>query len=139
MARVKTTSLIKKPITATTTDIKKERKYRHRRGFQSLRNIRRFQKNTDIILRETPFRRLVEDILGDLEKDNDMADGSYRFSRDSLQCFRMSVEQFIVTLIDRSYKVTLHSGRKVLMSKDIEFIMKSHFEKFISTKTPVSS
>ena len=46
--------------TTSTTGVKKPRRYKP--GLVALREIRKLQKSTDLLLRKLPFQRLVKDI-----------------------------------------------------------------------------
>ena len=41
--------------------------YRYRPGTVALREIRRYQKSTDLLIRKTPFQRLVREVLQDVK------------------------------------------------------------------------
>ena len=46
------------------------RPHRYRPGTVALREIRRYQKSTDLLLRKAPFQRLVREIMQDLKKSD---------------------------------------------------------------------
>ena len=43
--------------------------YRYRPGTVALRDIRKYQKSTDLLIRKAPFQRLVRDIAQDFKND----------------------------------------------------------------------
>jgi histone H3 len=43
--------------------------HRFRPGTQALREIRRYQKNTELLIRKLPFQRLVREIAQDFKTD----------------------------------------------------------------------
>ena len=43
--------------------------HRFRPGTVALREIRRFQKSTELLIRKLPFQRLVREIAGELKND----------------------------------------------------------------------
>ncbi len=51
----------------------KKKKKRYKQGTVALREIRRYQKGTELFIRKLPFQRLVREIMQDLFKD-----GQYR-------------------------------------------------------------
>ena len=71
--------------------------HRYRPGTVALREIRRYQKGTDLLIRKLPFQRLAREILQDLNNP-----GSYprhtaeRFQATSLLAIQESVEAFSV-------------------------------------------
>jgi histone H3 len=46
-----------------------KRKHRYRPGTVALREIRRFQKTTDLLVKKMPFQRLVREIAQDFKSD----------------------------------------------------------------------
>ena len=73
MARMKQTaikhvqgSLVKKHPVAV-QEVKK--KHRYRPGTKALMEIRRYQRNTDLLIRKRPFQRLVREVLQDFRSD----------------------------------------------------------------------
>ena len=44
--------------------------HRYRPGTVALREIRRYQKSTNLLLRKAPFQRLVREIMQDLKKSD---------------------------------------------------------------------
>jgi histone H3/H4 len=47
--------------------------HRYRPGTVALREIRRYQKSTDLLLRKLPFQRLVREIAQDFKNDLSVA------------------------------------------------------------------
>ena len=73
--------------TPTAGGVKKP--HRFRPGTVALREIRRYQKSTDLIIRKAPFQRLVREIMQDFRKD--------------LRCQSTAVSQcYVECLLDKS-------------------------------------
>ncbi|KAJ1736762.1 histone H3.1, partial [Coemansia sp. RSA 1821] len=53
--------------TSTTGGVKKPHRYRP--GTVALREIRRYQKSTELLIRKLPFQRLVREIAQDFKTD----------------------------------------------------------------------
>ena len=51
---------------------------RYRPGTVALREIRRYQKSTELLIRKLPFARLVREIAQDFKTDLRFPEGSYR-------------------------------------------------------------
>ena len=62
-----TPSLARPPITGTVP-----RAHRYRPGTVALREIRKYQKSTELLIRKLPFRRLCREILQDFKTDGRM-------------------------------------------------------------------
>ena len=91
----------------------KMKKFRARPGVVALREIRRLQRSTDLLIPRYPFQRLVREICGNINTD-------LRFSSQGLQALQESSESFISGLFEDSYLCTLHAKRVTLMPKDIQ-------------------
>jgi histone H3 len=57
----------KKPPTATSSTVK--RPYRNRAGTVALREIRRYQKSTELLISKLPFQRLIREIAQQFQAD----------------------------------------------------------------------
>jgi histone H3 len=57
---------------ATQKAIAMRKHHRWRPGTVALREIQKFQKNTDLFIRKAPFQRLVKEIVQDLSRKSDL-------------------------------------------------------------------
>jgi histone H3 len=96
--------------------------HRYRPGTVALREIRRYQKSTDLLIRKTPFQRLVKDIYQDiarhpsrryLPKDN-------RWQGSSILALQEAAEAYHVGLFEDTNLCALHGKRVTVMPKDIQ-------------------
>ena len=62
-----TTKATRKSAPSTTGGVKKPRRYRP--GTVALREIRRYQKSTELLIRKLPFQRLVREMAQDFKTD----------------------------------------------------------------------
>lgn len=85
-----------------------------RPGTVALREIRRYQKETKLIIPREPFFRLVRQITGNLNTGADV-----RFRRSCIEAFREASESYLVSLMSDSYNVSIHCNRKTLMGRDM--------------------
>jgi len=87
---------------------------RWRPGTVALREIRKYQKSTDLLIRKAPFQRLVREvtILG-LEKSQ------LRFQSMALLCLQEAAEAYLVGLFEDSNLCALHGKRVTVMAKDM--------------------
>jgi histone H3 len=93
------------------TKEKKPRRYRP--GTVALKEIRRYQKSTDFLIRRVPFQRLVREIT------NDTRDG-IRFQSAALEALQCAAEAFLVGLFEDTNLCALHSKRVTIMPKDMQ-------------------
>ena len=87
------------------------KKRRYRPGVVALREIRRYQKSTDLLLPKRSFQRLVRESLA--------KEGDYRLQSTALLALQEASEAYLVSLFEDSYLCALHARRQTLMVKDM--------------------
>ena len=87
---------------------------RYRPGTVALREIRRYQKSTELLIRKLPFQRLVREIAQDLGKMN------MRFQSGAIMALQEASEAHLVSLLEDSNLCTIHAKRVTIMPKDIQ-------------------
>lgn len=87
--------------------------HRFRPGTVALREIRRFQKSTDLLIRKLPFSRLVREIAQEYKAD-------LRFHIGALQALQEGSEAYLVGLLEDSNLCAIHAKRVTIMPKDIQ-------------------
>ena len=91
---------------------------RWRPGTVALREIKKYQKSTDLMLRKAPFRRLVKELI--LEAGQDMSlTYQPRCSFSALEAIQEAAEMYLVHLFDDSNLCAIHSRRVTIMPKDL--------------------
>ena len=93
--------------------VKKTKGHRFRAGTVALREIRRYQKSTELLIRKLPFRRLVREIAQDFKTD-------LRFRSDALSTLQESSEAYLVGLFEDTNLCAIHAKRVTIMPKDIQ-------------------
>jgi histone H3/H4 len=73
------------------TTVKKPHRYKP--GTVALREIRRYQKSTELLIRKLPFQRLVREIAQDFKSD-------LRFQSSAIGALQESVEAYLVSLFE---------------------------------------
>lgn len=91
--------------------IKKPHKYRP--GTVALREIRRYQKTTDLLIRKLPFQRLVREIAQDYKTD-------LRFQSDALFALQEAAEAYLTHLFEDANLCAIHAKRVTIMPKDMQ-------------------
>lgn len=86
--------------------------HRYRPGTQALREIRKFQKSTGLLLRKLPFQRLVREIAQDFKPD-------LRFTEKALEALQEASEAFLVTLFEDANLMAIHTKRVTIQPKDM--------------------
>ena len=95
---------------ATTGD-KKQRRYRP--GTVAIREIRRYQKSTDLLLKKAPFQRLVREIAQDSRSD-------LRFQSSAVMALQEASEAFLIGLFEDTNLCAIHARRVTIMPKDMQ-------------------
>ena len=86
--------------------------HRFRPGTVALREIRRYQKSTELLLRKQPFQRLVREISQDFRAD-------LRWTSDALLAMQEASEAYLVGLFEDANLCAIHARRVTIFQKDI--------------------
>lgn len=86
--------------------------HRYKPGTVALREIRRFQKSTELLIRKLPFQRLVREIAQDFKTD-------LRFQSSAIGALQESVEAYLVSLFEDTNLCAIHAKRVTIQKKDI--------------------
>uniref|UniRef100_A0A453MV18 Core Histone H2A/H2B/H3 domain-containing protein n=1 Tax=Aegilops tauschii subsp. strangulata TaxID=200361 RepID=A0A453MV18_AEGTS len=95
----------------TTGGVKKPHRYRP--GTVALREIRKYQKSTDLLIRKLPFQRLVREIAQDFKTD-------LRFQSHAVLALQEAAEAYLVGLFEDTNLCAIHAKRVTIMPKDIQ-------------------
>ena len=87
--------------------------HRYRPGTVALREIRRYQKSTELLIRKLPFQRLVRELTQDVSRD-------LRFQPTSLLAAHEATEAYLVGLFEDTNLCAIHAKRVTIMPKDIQ-------------------
>lgn len=87
-------------------------RYRYRPGTVALREIRKFQKSTDLLVRKLPFQRLVREISRQSGKD-------LRWQSSAIQALQEASEAYLVGLFEDTNLAAIHAHRVTIMPKDM--------------------
>ena len=90
-----------------------KRAHRFRPGTVALREIRRFQKSTELLIRKLPFQRLVREIASEFKND-------LRFQSSAVLALQEATESFIVGLFEDTNLAAIHAKRVTIMPKDMQ-------------------
>ncbi|EIM88115.1 histone-fold-containing protein [Stereum hirsutum FP-91666 SS1] len=105
---------------ATAADDSRKKK-RFRPGTVALREIRKYQKSTDLLLRRLPFSRVVREIALDMTTDlNQYGDAGLRWQSTAIMALQEAAEAYLVHLFEDANLCAIHAKRVTIMTRDIE-------------------
>lgn len=87
--------------------------HRFRPGTVALREIRKYQKSTDLLIRKLPFQRLVREIAQDFKSE-------LRFQSSAIGALQEAAEAYLVGLFEDVNLCAIHAKRVTIMVKDIQ-------------------
>ncbi len=102
-----------------------QKKRRFRPGTVALREIRKYQRSTDLLIRKGPFRRLVREITNDLyDSDGEVFCGKYdtlprRWTKGALDALQEAAEAYLVALFEDTNLCAIHCRRVTIKDKDM--------------------
>ena len=100
----------KKTAPVSTAGVKKA--HRFRPGTVALREIRKYQKSTELLIRKLPFQRLIREIAQEYKSD-------LRFQSSAVLALQEATESYIVGLFEDTNLCAIHAKRVTIMAKDM--------------------
>ena len=95
--------------------VAKKRKHRFKAGTVALREIRKYQKSTDLLIRKLPFQRLVREIL----QSNLNPGVEFRLQASAVAALQEASEAYLTSLFETSNLCAIHAKRVTIQPKDI--------------------
>ena len=89
------------------------RRHRYRPGTVALRNIRREQKKTNLMIPRQSFNRIVRKVGSYYKSD-------LRYSDSALELIQMAVEHYLVLLFEEANILAIHAKRQTVQPKDLQ-------------------
>ena len=96
--------------------------HRYRPGTVALREIRKFQKSTDLLIRKLPFQRVVREIAQQFKSD-------LRFQSQAVLALQEACEAYLVGLFEDTNLCAIHAKRVTIMPKDMQLARRIRGEK----------
>ena len=87
--------------------------HRYRPGTVALREIRRYQKSTDLLLRKLPFQRLAREITQNVR-------GDLRFQATALAASQEATMAYLIGLLEDTNLCAIHAKRVTKMPKNLQ-------------------
>lgn len=115
MVRIKQTSterLQEKPSTGGVM-----RPHRYRPGVVALREIRRYQKSTELLIRKQPFQRLVRETAENFRID-------LRFQISAVEALQEATEAYLVDIFRDTLLCAFHAKRIIITPADIQLALR---------------
>ncbi|KAF8115972.1 hypothetical protein N665_0025s0406 [Sinapis alba] len=89
-----------------------KRPYRYKPGTVALREIRKYQKNTEPLIQKLPFQRLVKEIAQSFNAE-------LRFQSSAIDALQEAAEAYLVDFFQDANLFAIHANRVTIMRKDI--------------------
>ncbi|GET87950.1 histone h3 [Leishmania tarentolae] len=98
----------------------------HRRhwrpGTVALREVRKYQRSTELLIARTPFRRLVKEIMSTF-KD------TMHIRHSAMEAIQEATESYVVGLLGDANLCTIHAKRVTLYPKDLQLALRLRGER----------
>ena len=130
MARVKETARAKRGLSSkkskapkaagATTGVK--RAHRWHPGTVALREIRKLQKSTELLIQRAPFQRLVRE-LASAQKEG------LRFQSSAVQALQEATESYVISLLADTNLCAIHTRRVTIQPKDVQLALRLRGER----------
>ena len=98
---------------------------RYRPGTVALREIRRYQRSTELLIRRAPFNCLVREFMQDLQRGGH----ELRISPTAITALQEVAEAYLVLLFEDTNLCAIHAKRVTIMPKDIQLARRIHGER----------
>lgn len=89
----------------------------------ALREIRKYQKTTDLLIRKLPFQRLVREVAQEYKSE-------VRFQSGAVLALQEASEAFLVSLFEDANLCAIHAKRVTIMAKDIQLALRIRGDSF---------
>ena len=97
--------------------------HRFRPGTVALREIRKYQKSTELLMRKLPFQRLVREIAHEYKPE-------LRFQSSAVMALQEAAEAYLVGLFEDTNLCAIHAKRVTIMTRDIKLARRIRGERF---------
>jgi len=103
--------------------------HRYRPGTVALREIRQYQKSTDLLIRKAPFCRLTREIMREFDRDGNTTQRIERMAGTAILAIQEAAESYLVRLNEDANLCTIHAKRVTIMPKNIQLARRIRGEK----------
>ena len=96
-----------------------KRRRRFHPGTVALREIRKYQKSTQFLIRKLPFQRLVREIMADFSTNT-----ALRITGTALEALQDATEAYLVGVFEDTNLCALHANRVTIQPKDMQLALR---------------
>lgn len=105
--------------------ITKTKKRRYRPGTVALREIRRYQKTTDLLIPKACFNKLIREIAD----SESLSLRNVRFQRSALAAIQEAAEMYLTLLFEDTNLCAIHARRVTIRPEDMQLARRIRGEK----------
>ncbi|KAH7723533.1 histone H3 [Aphelenchoides avenae] len=106
-----------------------QRKRHYKKGVLALKEIRKYQASTNLLIPRRPFVRLVREVA------QEFVPHDIRFQEVALLAIQEAAEAYLTYLFEDSNLAALHAHRVTIMPRDIALVRRIRGEQFQYTGT----
>jgi histone H3 len=99
-----------------------KKQHRFRPGTVALREIRKYQKSTDLLIRKLPFQRLVREIASGFR-------GDLRFQSSAIAALQEASESYLDGLFEDTNLCAIHANRVTILERDVQLAQRIRGER----------
>lgn len=118
----KTTKVGKNKVAKSTSGVKKAKRH-WKSGTVALRQVRKFQKGTNLLLRKAPFQRLVRELAANYKE-------GLRFGSSAVTALQEATESYTVSVLSDTNPCAIHSKSVTIMPRDLHLARRLRGERF---------
>jgi histone H3 len=93
---------------------KEKKAKRFRPGDRWRKEVLKYQRSTDLLIRKLPFARLVKEVTNDIHPQ------SFHWTVNAMEALQQAAEAFLVQLMEDGNLCAIHGKRVTLMRRDIQ-------------------
>ena len=95
----------------------------------ALKQIRQYQKSTELLIRKLPFQRLVREIAGDSEVIRSPLCGGVGFQSAAIMALQEATEAYLVGLFEDSNLCAIHARRVTIVPRGVQLARRIRSER----------
>jgi histone H3 len=100
-----------------------KKSFRWRPGTVALREVRKLQKSTELLVAKAPFSRLVREIA-------ETHKAGLRFQSTAVAAIQEATEAFVISLLSDANLTALHANRVTALPRDLQLVRRLRGERF---------
>ena len=97
--------------------VPQKKPHRYRPGTVALREIRRYQKSQELLIRKLPFQRLVREITSQFKLD-------MRWQSTAVLALQEAAEAFLVRMFEDTNLCAIHARRITILPRDMRLALR---------------